>query len=393
MPIYGEVSFSTKVSFWVWKHSKRRKTANLLFAIGLFLSFLQHADGAPPFDGTIFLDPDIITEADPTTYEKIVDGGRGQRTMFDRRANWVNLNAFLFNASFSDGPDIEIQVNAEFGDSDTARIQALRFAPVIGRLPRCLREDVETVWIHRGNNPFGGGNNNLLIHTGQAEEYEASGILEETLAHEGSHTSLDGKHASAPEWIAAQNADDEFISTYARDNPTREDVAETFLLYFALRYRPGRISQDLAATIASTVPNRIAYFDRQELGLSTLDDSGSKDTSAEIPNDGKETSQNSWNLATDHGSGWKSFDWFGSYCDTATGWIYHHQLGWLYRASDATESIWLWKEELGWIWTRATLYPHLYHQDTLGWLYFRSGPNGFPAFYYYRHEKWATYGD
>jgi hypothetical protein len=117
---------------------------------------MQFAKATPPFDGTIFLDPDVITEFDPTAYQKLTDAGRGQRTMYDRRSGWVYLNAFLFNASFSDGPDIEIQVNPEFGDVDVARAEALKYAPVIGRLPKCLRKDVETVWIHLGNNPFAG---------------------------------------------------------------------------------------------------------------------------------------------------------------------------------------------------------------------------------------------
>jgi hypothetical protein len=100
---------------------------------------------------------------------------------------------------------------------------------VIGKLPTALRAEVQTVWIHRGTQPFGGGNNNVLIHTGQADLYFADGILEETLVHEASHTSLDTPHASAAGWLAAQAADAEFISTYARDNADREDFAESFL--------------------------------------------------------------------------------------------------------------------------------------------------------------------
>ena len=167
---------------------------------------MPFAKATPPFDGTIFLDPDIITESDTTTYQKLTDAGLGERTMYDRRSGWVRLNAFLFSASFSDGPEIEIQVNPEFGDADAARAEALKYAPVIGRLPKCLRKDVETVWIHMGNNPFGGGNDNLLIHSGQAEQYSADGILEETLVHEAAHTSLDSTHANASEWLAAQDA-------------------------------------------------------------------------------------------------------------------------------------------------------------------------------------------
>lgn len=224
---------------------------------------------SPPFSGTIFIDPDIIRSSDPSSFLALQDAGQSQRTMFDRREGaFVTRNAFLFNASYSDGADIEIQVNPEFGSQDLARMEAQTYAPVIGQLPRGLREDVETVWIHKGVNPFGGGNRNLLIHVGQAALYVADGILEETLVHEASHTSLDSRYASAPGWISAQQADPVFISTYARDNPTREDVAETWLTYFAVRYRSDRISTSLKDRILQAVPNRIEYFDDNPINLS-----------------------------------------------------------------------------------------------------------------------------
>ena len=253
--------------------------------------------------GTIFLDPDIITASDPTTYQSIENAGRGDRLMFDRRVNdWVHLNAFLFHASFSDGLDIEIQVNPEFGDQNTALAEALRYAPVIGRLPTSLRADVETVWIHRGDEPFGGGNNNILIHTDRADQSSASGILEETLVHEAAHTSLDADHATAPEWFAAQTADGEFISTFARDHPIREDVAESFLVYLALRHRSERISQSLVETISQTIPNRVAYFDSQEFDMNPIvvpDGKGPSPLliagSADFVNDGTEFQGNVYN--------------------------------------------------------------------------------------------------
>jgi hypothetical protein len=55
------------------------------------------------------------------------------------------------------------------------------------------------------------------------------------------------------------------ISQPTRDNPTREDFAESFLPYLAVRHRPDRISSTLAATIANTIPNRLAYFDALNL--------------------------------------------------------------------------------------------------------------------------------
>ena len=222
----------------------------------------------PPFGGTIFIDPDIITSSDATTFESLSSAGQESRTMYDRRVNdWITVEAFLFNASFDDGLTAEIQVNPEFGTSGLAEVEANKYAEVIGRLPTALRVSVETVWIHMGTQPFGGGNNNLLIHIGQADLYSADGILEETLVHEAAHTSLDPTHASAAGWLAAQAADGNFISTYAADHPLREDVAESFLTYLAVRYRSDRISPSLESVIQQTIPHRIDYFDSQAFDM------------------------------------------------------------------------------------------------------------------------------
>lgn len=215
----------------------------------------------PPFGGTIFVDPDIVTPSDPTTFVSATYVGQGMRTMFDRRVpGWVNVNAYLFETVFGDGLVTEIQVNPEFASPESAGIEALKYGTALGQLPTALRADMETVWIHRGVASFGGGNNNVLIHTGQADLYVADGILEETLIHEAAHTSLDAAHADATGWLAAQSADACFISTYARDNSTREDIAESFLIYVAVRFMADRISPSLLATFEESIPNRIEYF-------------------------------------------------------------------------------------------------------------------------------------
>jgi len=241
-----------------------RKTAYLLLTIAL--AFVC-AEAKPPFGGTIFVSRNIITAEDPTAFKSLTAAGRGRRRMFDRRARtWVRVNAHLFTARFDDGQTMEVQVNPEF-DSKQALEQAKKYLPVIGQLPSALRKDVETVWIHKGKHGFGGGNRNLLIHTGMGEAYIKQGILAETFYHEASHTSLDKYHAGHKDWIAAQKKDPEFISGYAKNNPTREDIAETYLLYFALRYKPHRIDDKLKETIKKTVPNRIAYFDSLKLDM------------------------------------------------------------------------------------------------------------------------------
>ena len=60
------------------------------------------------------------------------------------------------------------------------------------------------------------------------------------------------------------------ISTYARDNPDREDIAESFLLYLALEYRSDRISQELKNTVLETIPNRMDYFGKQNFDMNPI---------------------------------------------------------------------------------------------------------------------------
>ena len=105
--------------------------AKILAAAMMSIGLSGLARAEPPFSGTVFLDPDIITSDDPTSFAAITDAGRGYRWMFDRRVNdWVYVNAFLFDASFEDRLAIEVQVNPEFGDPASARAQASKYALV-----------------------------------------------------------------------------------------------------------------------------------------------------------------------------------------------------------------------------------------------------------------------
>lgn len=225
-------------------------------------------DAAPPFSGTIFLDPDIVTASDPSAFWGISYTGIGRRQVYDRRVNaFVNMDMHLARATYYDNRSIEVQVNPEFGTAEQAMVEAEKYARLVGQLPAINRSKVETLWIHQGVQPFGGGNRNILIHTGQTTLYEQQGILEETLIHESTHTSIDPDHANAAGWVAAQRADPDFISTYARDNPTREDLAESFLLQLAFTHRKDRITSALAATVERTIPNRLDYFAQQNFAL------------------------------------------------------------------------------------------------------------------------------
>ena len=127
----------------------------LLLVLGPWCAVTAGSAAAnPPFSGTIFIDPDIVTASDLTTYQSAVSAGQGYRWMYDRRVNnWVYLNAYLVNASFDDGLSIEIQVNPEFGSAAEALAQAQTYAPAIGQLSTALRRDVQTCLLYTSPSP------------------------------------------------------------------------------------------------------------------------------------------------------------------------------------------------------------------------------------------------
>ena len=236
------------------------------------LDFVLEHTGEAPYPGTAWVTPDILGPSDPTSLGSVVYTGSGTREVFDRRAEmWVTVDAYLFEAQFGERT-VEFQVNPEFGSTEAARAQVDVFAPAIGRLPAVLMSNVREVELNAGEGLFGGNsyNGSLLIHADDPATLYAvrAGFLEEVFVHEAAHASLDPRHLDNPGWRAARQADRAFISEYARDYPDREDVAESILPYFAVRYRPDRLTAAQRWLMTTTIPNRMAYFDEQGFDMS-----------------------------------------------------------------------------------------------------------------------------
>ena len=80
---------------------------------------------------------------DPSAYELIKYEGRFERNMFSAICNcWEVHNAFIYNASFSDQPNIEFEVHPEIGHI-YSEIQSVQTAMALGRLPLSFRHCVE----------------------------------------------------------------------------------------------------------------------------------------------------------------------------------------------------------------------------------------------------------
>ena len=78
------------------------------------------------------------------------------------------------------------------------------------------------------------------------------------MLHEAGHAL-----GSFSSWTIAQEADNKFISKYAKEFPVREDVAETINWWIAVRCKPDKISKTNYKKILEAIPNRLKYLDEQ----------------------------------------------------------------------------------------------------------------------------------
>ena len=64
------------------------------------------------------------------------------------------------------------------------------------------------------------------------------------------------------EWKQAVADDGKFISTYAKNYPDREDVAESATAWYAIRIRTDRQPVSDVELTEATIPNRMNLFDK-----------------------------------------------------------------------------------------------------------------------------------
>ena len=212
------------------------------------------------YDATVDTVFDIITDQDSSAFACLLDRGRGARQMWDKRVDGEpEVDAFLFEALFSDGTGFEVAVNPEFGSAEAARAEALRVVEAAGRMLTLLRDGIAFLGLHDGTEGPHAGAGKVFLYAGRIEELLAFDHLEETLFHEAVHVWLDPSHATSDDWRAAQASDGAFLTAYAEAFPESEDLAETALFAFALLHHPGRIPPVDTADVATLVPARIAY--------------------------------------------------------------------------------------------------------------------------------------
>lgn len=214
--------------------------------------------------GVVFLTPHALTPGSPSDFVDVTFIGLEDKETFDRRADdFVKNSSHVFTATFRCAPDpVDVVVNSEFGQ-ERALAEAMRFARLLGQLPLAARTLVREIWIHDGDEAAGGGNESIVVHTLYADHNKD--FIEKVFLHESAHTSLDfemGGVVNQKLWEAAVAADGEFISGYARQNPDREDIAESYgaFIIWAINRDQGLFPES-AARFEALIPARLQYFD------------------------------------------------------------------------------------------------------------------------------------
>ena len=179
--------------------------------------------------------------------------------MYNKQSDELFVDgAIHFDVSYP-GQTLRINVNPKV--SDPAQ-RAREAAASVSRLPAPMRQMLLHVNIHDGDRGAWAEEDGrfFTLYEDNMAVRLANHDLDETVFHETAHVALDPIFRNDPDWASNQAADGDFITEYARDLPDREDVAESALFVWTMKYHPGRLPADVEAAVKQTIPNRLEYM-------------------------------------------------------------------------------------------------------------------------------------
>tara|TARA_B100000575_G_scaffold17749_1_gene12337 strand:+ start:2394 stop:3512 length:1119 start_codon:yes stop_codon:yes gene_type:complete len=231
----------------------------------------------PPFSGTMWDLPDLITPSDYTVYSTSSYLGIESRLFYDKSIpDFIDYPAHVYKVNFGDGLSVDFEIYSEFTQEEASDLEQ-KYAPLMGQLGKELRKNIKSIEFLKGDEGASAQRSddlnyaNITFHTDWlteiVEKRPDGDKTEELFIHESAHLSIDPYVYGQQGWLDAVNLDGNYLSTYAKDNPDTEDVAETFQAYIAVKYFPERISNSLRDTILSVCLNRFKFFDSLNLDL------------------------------------------------------------------------------------------------------------------------------
>ena len=232
----------------------------------------------PPFSGTMWDLPDLIKSSDYTVYSSSTYQGILDRMFYDKSIpDFITYPAHVYEVIFGDGLSVDFEIYSEFTQEEALNIEQ-KYAPLMGQLGKELRKNINSIEFLKGEFVASAQRNedlsyaNITFHTdwlnNNVETRPDGDRTEELFIHEAAHLSIDPYVYGQRGWNDAVYLDGNYLSTYAKENPESEDIAETFQAYIAVKYFPERITSSLRDTILSICLNRFKYFDSLNLDLS-----------------------------------------------------------------------------------------------------------------------------
>jgi hypothetical protein len=200
------------------------------------------------------------------------------RLFYDKSIpSFIDYPAHVYKINFGDGLSVDFEIYTEFSQEEALAIKQ-KYAPLIGQLGKELRKNIKSIEFLKGDYTASAQRNNDLSYSNitipidwlnnNVETRPDGDRTEELFIHEATHLSIDPYVYGQRGWNDAVYLDGNYLSTYAKDNPESEDIAETFQAYIAVKYFPERIKSSLRDTILSICLNRFKYFDSLNLDLS-----------------------------------------------------------------------------------------------------------------------------
>ena len=259
----------------------------IILIIGLL--FYQPITLAGTFNNVIWLNKEIITSKDPTTFQKLIYEGEQKVKMLvnvtkkygGQDAREKKLKAYVFTVYYEDNNPIIIQATPKFESKEKAEEQALKYGKMIGRLPTFLKKGIKTIDLNKSDARWFTTEDSIVIH---AEYFATRGagleFHEEVMLHEAGHASISNAYYDwktgkilkklVPEkWKSAVKADNKFVSKYAKEIEA-EDFTESIFAWIMVRYKKDRISEAYYNKIIESIPNRLKYFDEQNYDVYPL---------------------------------------------------------------------------------------------------------------------------
>ncbi|NQZ01889.1 MAG: hypothetical protein HRT45_14595 [Bdellovibrionales bacterium] len=172
-------------------------------------------------------------------------------------------DAYIFDSHYSDGTEVELQVEKAKFTTTQARGFATKVAEALGRIPSVLRKGVREGKIQSGPGGAYADVAKFFIATEYIDSRIEQKKLAHTMFHEAVHAVWEDSSLSLNQtsgWLSAQASDNCFVTSYAQRRPAREDMAETALLAFAVNYYPERLPQADLKALQDQVPGRLKFL-------------------------------------------------------------------------------------------------------------------------------------